>query len=69
MIKFQFTDDFGDLIQVQPLEKDANTWHSVVDNYGAFLSVLELNWPNKRYFTRIVEQLYPLPKKPKKISP
>jgi hypothetical protein len=42
------------------------TWHAVVDDFGEYISVTEIHWPNRRYFTRIIESLYPLSKKGKK---
>lgn len=42
------------------------TWHVVIDDFGEYVSVTEINWPNKKYFTRITEPMYPLPKKAKK---
>lgn len=31
-------------------------WKVVVNDFGDCVSVTEINWPNKKYFSRIVEQ-------------
>lgn len=43
------------------------TWHSVVNDFGEYVCVTEIHWPNRKFFTRIVEPMYPLPKKKKQV--
>lgn len=41
------------------------TWHVVVDDFGEYISVTEINYPNKRYFTRVTEPFYPVARRSK----
>lgn len=35
-------------------------WKVVVDDFGNCLSVVDINYPNKMYFSRVVEPFYGL---------